>query len=280
MLAQLTLYDQALEDCDRALALDPAFREGWLNRGHVLRELGRPQEAIAAYREAQRLGGGGDEAKFALAAMGEEEAPPIAPSHYIVGLFDGYAERFDRHLVGTLKYQAHERVCEALMSYAPPPGDVLDLGCGTGLCAPLLRPAARSMTGVDLSPRMLEVAGRRGIYTELVCADVADYVQRQQQPAFDMVVSTDVFIYLGDLRSVFEGVRKSLRPRGLFGFSIEAAGGVDFVLLPTRRYAQSPDYIRRLAGENDFEVLRLDPCVVRKEGNQDLPGYVAVLRAP
>ena len=34
--------------------------------------------------------------------------------------------------------------------------DVLDLGCGTGLCGPLLRPYARALAGVDLSPQMLE----------------------------------------------------------------------------------------------------------------------------
>ena len=37
-------------------------------------------------------------------------------------------------------------------------GDVLDIGCGTGLCGPLLRPIAVSLCGVDLSAGMIEKA--------------------------------------------------------------------------------------------------------------------------
>ena len=37
--------------------------------------------------------------------------------------------------------------------------DVLDAGCGTGLCGPLVAPYARRLVGVDLSERMLARAG-------------------------------------------------------------------------------------------------------------------------
>jgi predicted TPR repeat methyltransferase len=66
---------------------------------------------------------------------------------------------------------------------------------------------------------------------------------------------------------------------GLFGFSIEASEGADFVLQATRRYAQSPAYIRRLAAAHGFEVLQLEPTAIRKEHGQDLPGFVAILKA-
>jgi predicted TPR repeat methyltransferase len=279
VLGQIGQFAEALENYDAALAINPDYHETHLNRGHALRELGRPQEAAAAYREAIRLGGDAQAGLFALAAMGEEAAPGTAPQDYIVSLFDGYAERFDEHLVGKLKYQAHERVCEALLAFHPPRGDVLDLGCGTGLCAPLLQPVARTMTGVDLAPRMLEVADRRAIYTRLECADVAAFLASEPADAYDLVVSTDVFIYIGDLAPVFAGVRRCLRAGGLFGFSIEASADADFVLQATRRYAQSPAYIRRLAREHGFEELALAPCTIRLEKSEDTPGYVAVLRA-
>lgn len=279
ILAQLEQYTEALENYDRALAIRPDFHDALLNRGHALRELGRLDEAAESYREALRHGGDAEGAQFALAALGQEQAPPMAPREYIVNLFDRYADRFDEHLVTRLGYQAHERLCEALLALQPPPGDVLDLGCGTGLCAPLLKPVARGMTGVDLSPRMLDEARKRGIYTQLTCADVTTFLEGQAAAGFDIVVSTDVFIYIGDLQAVFAGVRKCLRPQGLFGFSIEASDSEDFVLRESRRYAQSPAYIRRLARLHGLEVLSLTACAIRKEREEYLPGYIGILKA-
>jgi predicted TPR repeat methyltransferase len=282
VLGQMGQYAEALENYDEALRMKPGFHEALLNRGHALREMGRLEDAAASYREAIRCGGDAQAGLFALAAMGQEAAPPVAPADYIVSLFDGYADKFDEHLVGKLKYQAHERLCSALLPLAhaahPEKCDVLDLGCGTGLCAPLLAPVARSMTGVDLSPGMLDAARKRGLYTDLACQDVTQFLQGADS-LFGLVVSTDVFIYIGDLDPVFAGVRRRMSAGGLFGFSIEASEGADFVLQATRRYAQSPAYIRRLAAAHGFEVLQLEPTAIRKEHGQDLPGFVAILKA-
>jgi predicted TPR repeat methyltransferase len=279
VLGQMGQYEEALENYDEALRMNPEFHEALLNRGHALREMGRLEDAAASYREAIRCGGDAQAGLFALAAMGQETAPPVAPPDYIVSLFDGYADKFDEHLVGKLKYQAHERLCSALLPLAgTAQQDVLDLGCGTGLCAPLLAPLARIMTGVDLSPGMLDAARKRGLYTELACQDVTQFLQGGDS-LFGLVVSTDVFIYIGDLDAVFAGVRRRMTPGGLFGFSIEASEGADFVLQATRRYAQSPGYIRRLAAAHGFEVLQLEPTAIRKEHGQDLPGFIAVLKA-
>ncbi len=279
VLGQMGQYAEALENYDEALRMKPQFHEALLNRGHALREMGRLEDAAASYREAIRCGGDAQAGLFALAAMGQEAAPPVAPQDYIVSLFDGYADKFDEHLVGRLKYQAHERLCDALLPLAgAAQHDVLDLGCGTGLCAPLLAPVARSMTGVDLSPGMLDAARRRDLYTTLACQDVTQFLQGGDS-LFGLVVSTDVFIYIGDLDPVFAGVRRRMPAGGLFGFSIEACEGPDFVLQATRRYAQSPAYIRRLAAAHGFEVLALHPTAIRKEHEQDTPGYIAVLKA-
>jgi predicted TPR repeat methyltransferase len=280
VLGQLEQYEEALANYEEALAIRPQFHETWINRGHALREMGRLDEAAASYREALRLGGDAQSGMFALAAMGLEAPPPVAPKDYIVSLFDGYAERFDDHLVGRLQYQAHERLCEAVLALQPGTGrDIADLGCGTGLCGPLLAPIAKRMVGVDLSSKMLEAARKRGVYTDLAESDVNDFLRAQPPASLDLVVSTDVFIYIGDLAEVFAGVKRSMRADGLFGFSIEACEQRDFVLQATRRYAQSPAYIERLARENGFEVLRMEPSVLRKEHGADTAGYIAVLRA-
>ena len=280
ILGQLEQYAEALENYDRALAMRPDAHEAHHNRGHALRELGRLDEAAQAYREAMRWGGDARGGLFVLAALGEADTPPLAPKDFIVSLFDRYADGFDDHLVGILKYQAHEKLCQAVLKMRPTGSfDVLDLGCGTGLCGPLLKPIARTLTGVDLSPRMLQTAGRRGVYSALVEDDVAAFLHKSSPRSFDVLVSTDVFIYIGDLGEVFAGASSALRPGGLFGFSIETSETGDFVLRPTRRYAQSLAYIRRLAAEHGFEVATCEPTVLRKEHGADTEGAVVVLRA-
>jgi SAM-dependent methyltransferase len=60
----------------------------------------------------------------------------------------------------------------------PPPAEVLDLGCGTGSLAALAAAAGHLVTGVDLSPRMAELAraklARLGLPAEVLVGDAAD----------------------------------------------------------------------------------------------------------
>jgi len=52
---------------------------------------------------------------------------------------------------------------------APSPGrDVLDVGCGTGICARLFQAAGCRVLGVEPDPRMAELAGQGGTPTEVV----------------------------------------------------------------------------------------------------------------
>jgi predicted TPR repeat methyltransferase len=68
------------------------------------------------------------------------------------------------------------------------------LGCGTGLFGPqLLRPLARTLTGIDLSSNMLKKAEQRGLYDHLICGDIAEFLETQSH-AFDLAVAADVFV--------------------------------------------------------------------------------------
>jgi predicted TPR repeat methyltransferase len=279
LLAGLKILDQALQDYDRAIELEPDTAKTHSDRGETLLMLKRPADAAIAFRRALELGGDEAELSYALASLGAEATPATAPSNYVVNLFDWYADHFDDHLQGRLKYRTPALLCEQIFKLDPPQGlDVLDLGCGTGLCGPLLKPLARSMTGVDLSPKMIEMAHKRELYDELVCSDLTDFLH-PHTARFDLVVSTDVFIYVGELAAVFQATRKAVRSNSLFAFSFETSEEQDLVLRPTRRYAHSVAYIRRLASIHGFEVISLEPSVIREEGGKDMDGFLAVLRA-
>lgn len=55
VLIHLHHYDDALESCDRALALDPKHVEAWVFRGVALNYLGHYQESYASYAKAMHL---------------------------------------------------------------------------------------------------------------------------------------------------------------------------------------------------------------------------------
>ena len=57
--------------------------------------------------------------------------------------------------------------------------DVLDAGCGTGLCGPLVAPYARRLSGVDLSAGMLARAKEKNVYDALVQGELTEYLRGQ-----------------------------------------------------------------------------------------------------
>jgi predicted TPR repeat methyltransferase len=155
--------------------------------------------------------------------------------------------------------------------------DILDLGCGTGLAGEHLVSLKGKMTGVDLSPKMLEKAKQRGIYDELIQGELIQFLDAQKA-TFDVVVCADVFIYIGDLTPVFRGVRRALREDGLFCFSLEASADSDVVVRESFRFAHSAAYIERLARENQFAVEEMTPTVIRQDKEATIEGYLVALR--
>ena len=282
-LAQLGRTHEALAAFDRLLALAPTLAPAWSSRGSLLREMQRLDEAAQAFREALRHGADPELHAYYLASVGGAGPVPTAPRAYVQQLFDDYADEFDQHLVGQLQYQAHQRLVDGLAgaggaSYA----SALDLGCGTGLCGPLVRPLVRRLTGLDLSPRMLEKARALAVYDRLEQADLVPYLSRSDE-RHDLVLAADVFIYVGDLAPVFAGVRRVM-DRGIFCFTVEALAdddAADFRLLPSLRYAHSRAYLLRLAAAHGFEPVTLASGPVRQDQREAIDGlYVYLRRTP
>ena len=91
--------------------------------------------------------------------------------------------------------------------------DVLDAGCGAGLCGPLIAPCARRLVGVDLSGRMLAQARDKNVYDELIQRELTSYL-RDSPAVFDAIVSADTLVYFGPLRDVVAAAARALRPGG------------------------------------------------------------------
>ncbi len=270
--------DEALHCLDQVRALAPMHAGAWTQRGTVLKDLGHRAEAAAAFERALELGADAELNRFFLAALRADAGPARPPRAYVEGLFDDYADGFDRHLVDVLGYQAHRRLIQPLANLHPQPfASALDLGCGTGLCGPLLRPIAQRLVGLDLSQAMLGRAAARGMYDELIQSDLVDYLQ-QTSSLHDLVVAADVFIYVGELDAVFAGVARVLRHGGLFCFTVEQASDDRTVVLTTHlRYAHSLPYLRALALRHGLPLRHSESLPIREDRRQAIPGLYVYL---
>ena len=115
--------------------------------------LGEVDKAVEVFEEWLRDEPDDPIARHMLAACSGRDVPPRASDAYIERTFDSFAASFDAKLAKLL-YRAPALVAAMLEDAglgASRSLDVLDAGCGTGLCGPLIAPYARRLVGVDLS---------------------------------------------------------------------------------------------------------------------------------
>ena len=288
VLQALRRKPQALAAYRTALSLDHQLPRAHALTGQLLASLGRTDEARAVHRLGIERGPDPQLDRYLLAGLDDaEQAPPASPEAYVRALFDPYAADFESHLLDGLRYRGHDAVAQAARRHGAGRRwtHVLDLGCGTGLCGRALRDDATRIDGVDLSPTMIEAAHASGAYTLLAQADVVEHL-RHVASHHDLVLSADVFIYIGDLDPVFAGVRRVLLPGGLFVFSVEtldeaeeaAMTACGYRLRPTLRYAHSQSAVRHLAARHGLDVIGWEGFTVREEQRRAVPGAVATLR--
>jgi len=269
---------EAMPHLREAAAVAPHDPEAWLALAHGLREAGAPGVAEAARRALAAGGAVGAQARFLLASLGEGRAPARPPESYVRTLFDGYAPRFDADLAG-LGYRTPAALAALLSGAVAPEGalEVLDAGCGTGLSGEALRPWARRMTGVDLSPRMLDAARRRGIYDAVEEAELVGFLAARPG-AYDLVAAADVLNYLGDLAPALNATAAALRPGGYAAISIERGAGAPYALGAGMRYRHDPAHVLNLAEATRLELVELEDATLREERGEAVAGTLMVLR--
>ena len=307
---------QAIERFRAAIKYDPNFPDAYNNLGNLLLQPPQTRERLACYEKAIALQPNHVQANttlgtlllqsehFDAAARCFERALTVdpdnafiqhllnavrqqqvdrAPLAYIREVYDSYAQEFESHLTQGLSYRIPEELSELLRRHVaiPPQGlDIIDLGCGTGLGGVMLKDVAHTLIGVDASPKMLEKANERGIYNELICADMVMLLRELPIASKDLVWATDVFIYTGDLSEIFGYSAAALRLGGALAFSVESSGQheSDFALQLSGRYSHALPYVQRLAEEYGFDVSLVEATVIRTERGIPVPGYIFILR--
>jgi predicted TPR repeat methyltransferase len=279
--------DSAAAHLGEAIAREPEYARAYEALAMLLYQLGRIGEATALYSQWLERDPSNATARHMAAAASGENTPTRASDAYVRELFDLAAAEFDVRLE-QLGYRAHRLVTAALVerigpTRAPAPASgapasaVLDAGCGTGLCGPLLRPYCGHLAGVDLSANMVERARARNCYDELSVAELTAFM-RSRPNAFDAVIAADTLVYFGALADAFAAARETLRPSGWFIFTVEANEDADHRLEFHGRYAHRESYVRATLEATGFDIEALTHETLRQEREQDVRGFLAVAR--
>ena len=218
-------------------------------------------------------------------AVAHGQTPKTQPEASVTGLFDDYAQRFDLHLVGGLKYRAPERVAQILLALRPDRRfNVLDLGCGTGLLGVYLGRLHGHLIGVDLSEKMIEQAARHGVYSRFHHVNILDALRDTPADHYEVITCLDALVYVGDLAPVIPNALRILKAGGHFIFTCEAAseGEADLVLRPdSNRYAHKASAVERQCREAGFDEVKIEHLEsLRNEGGKALPGFIVIARKP
>lgn len=221
--------------------------------------------------------------QYTLGAITGDCSHQQAPQTYISNLFNSYAGHFDLHAKQALEYCTPELLKSSVASFflSPPTAlNILDLGCGTGLCGALFKSWSQRLIGVDLAANMLAKAKEKNIYDTLILDENVHYLQHTPK-TFDLITAADVLVYQGELEPIFQAAYKALVSNGLFAFSLEYLEDDqrDFVLQPSGRFAHSEKYIKRLAQKTHFEILSIEVLPTRRQRNNWVYGYCCIFKA-
>jgi Predicted methyltransferase (contains TPR repeat) len=265
---------EAIASLQRALRLDPANGEARFLLGCAWLDAGESEPALAALSQLDPADG---DVAAKIAEAEAIAARPRSDAGYVRHLFDQFSTDYDQRMLGQLQYQAPQTLRElaALVMPGMTGLAILDLGCGTGLSGAAFKDRAATLTGLDLSPAMIEKARARGVYDSLAVADIEAGLG---DGLYDLVIAADTLVYIGDLETTFAAVAKALKDGGQFLFTTEAKEGEAFELGPKRRWRHSEAYLRAMAERHGFAVMGLLSCTPRHESHLPVPGFAVALR--
>jgi predicted TPR repeat methyltransferase len=269
----------AIGELQRSLRLNPALAEARYLLGCAWLEAGEMDKAIDAFLAAENAA---PDVKSRISEAEKARAQPRCDPRYVRNLFDQFSIDYDARMLGQLTYNAPSVLREfaALLGIGPDrPHAILDLGCGTGLAGMAFKDLAGQLHGIDLSPAMLERARDRRIYDRLEVEDL-ETVLAAPWRAYDLILAADTLVYLGDLSKVFCGAAKSLLPRGMFLFTVEALQTTGFELGPKRRWRHSEAYLRAEAERANLDVAGFLACEPRSEAGKPVEGFAVALTLP
>lgn len=132
-------------------------------------------------------------------------------SDHVARYYDDWVEDYDRTLA-QWRYEAPEQAAGLMRRELANDAVILDAGCGTGLSGKALAAAGfRTIDGMDVSPRSLELAREQGVYRDLAHVDMQELPLPYEDNNYDGLVCVGVLTYVPDSAAILREFRRILK---------------------------------------------------------------------
>lgn len=280
---------QAIPCFEKAFELNPIDVELGVQLAKAYRHVGRTSECETVCKKVLETDPDNAEALFfqnAYSKQASHETLDRIPAEVTRQMYKGKSEMpsslgksFNDSLTTTLEYKAPEVLNMAVRDQFGTVSkkiDVLELGCGSGLCGSKFSDIANLLIGTDISPDMLAGAKEKNAYSELYDADLIDALDNYES-TFDLIIAMDVLCFFGDLTDIFNRCKRALKEHGIFGFSVvKPKSDAVFELQTYGHFVHSLVHLEQVAESTGFKQVFVEELPLRREMNEDQYGYVCL----
>ncbi len=277
---------QAIECLEKAFELDPSNIETGRQLAQALRHVGRTDECELVCKKILEVDPDNAEALFfqnAFSKQKNNETLDRVPAEVTRQMYKGknIGKKFDQNLKYAFEYKAPDVLNDAVREaidhdLSVNKIDILELGCGSGLCGSRFVDIANSLIGTDISPDMLEAAKDKQAYTELYEADLIDALDKYQA-SMDLIIAMDVLCYFGDLTDIFKRCHEALGEKGIFAFSVvKPKTDAVWELQVQGHFVHSLEHLQQVGEKTGFKQIFAEELPLRRELDEDQYGYVCL----
>ncbi len=270
-------WDKAISCYEMVLEKMVHHQSAWNNLAYIMQKTGRIDMAVRCYKRLLEINPGHSSADHMLAAL-TGSCRSAAPPSYIKDLFDNYSNHYEDSLINRLHYGLPEQLLQMITASSGKGSfrKLLDIGCGTGLIGEKFRNSAAVLHGIDISPNMIEIAGRKGLYDVLLTGDIHTVLNDLEYGTYDLIVAADVFTYIGDIRALLRASHRVGSEKCHFYYSVEnldrqTAG---MILQESGRFAHSEKYISKAAETTGWHIFDVQKINLRTEKEHWVRGAV------
>lgn len=216
-------------------------------------------------------------AKHLAIASAGTNIPERCPNQYVQRLFDDYADSFDQKLLDNLQYEGPKLLKRILNDYfvQKEQFDILDIGCGTGLSASILKPYSFRLGGIDISPGMLKRAEQINVYDWLDQVELTQFLIDSDEQ-YGLIACIDTLIYFGKIDQVLLGISDHIKKDGFLVVTneISHSSDKDYEIDLSGRYKHHPQYFLQALDQAGFQLIHVSRETIREELEQPVLGLV------
>jgi len=218
-----------------------------------------------------------------LAHFEKGELPARSPDKLIMESYESKASNWDQDVNrATMEFLGPQIIQSELDRLYPDtnrPNDlnIIDLGCGTGLCGEYLQPLASCLDGVDLSPHMLKIATAKKLYDNLHCKEILDFLQ-ENDSSYDLITASGVIIFFGQLEKLHQLISDQLRQNGIFIYTTYVSKESDIDIRSNLHFSHSEKYLRKCAEQASLKIEMLQEVIHEYDYGEAQKGFIVTLR--